>query len=349
MLQQLGMTVPVIQAPMAGVSTPAMAAAVSNAGGLGSVAIGAVGVDAARQMIRDTRALTDRAFNVNVFCHAPARRDTVREQAWLTRMAAIFADYGATPPDALREIYPSFHSNRAMLDLLLAERPAVVSFHFGLPRAAAIAALKQAGVVLLATATNRDEAQAIAQAGLDAVVAQGWEAGGHRGMFDPDAPDARLNTLDLLRDLAGLPVPVIAAGGIMTGADVARAVQTGAVAAQMGTAFLACPESAADAGYRAALGGETVMTRVISGRPARCVRNHFTDWGAGVTAGDVPDYPCTYDAGKALNTAAQAKGEAGFGAQWSGIGGAQARAMGAGALVRALAAEITAAQDQPLA
>lgn len=168
-------------------------------------------------------------------------------------------------------------------------------------------------------------------------------------MFDPDAPDARLNTLDLLRDLAGLPVPVIAAGGIMTGADVARAVQTGAVAAQMGTAFLACPESAADAGYRAALGGETVMTRVISGRPARCVRNHFTDWGAGVTAGDVPDYPCTYDAGKALNAAAQAKGEAGFGAQWSGIGGAQARAMGAGALVRALAAEITAAQDQPLA
>lgn len=349
MLQQLGMTVPVIQAPMAGVSTPAMAAAVSNAGGLGSVAIGAVGVDAARQMIRDTRALTDRAFNVNVFCHAPARRDTVREQAWLTRMAAIFADYGATPPDALREIYPSFHSNPVMLDLLLAERPAVVSFHFGLPRAAAIAALKQAGVVLLATATNRDEAQAIAQAGLDAVVAQGWEAGGHRGMFDPDAPDARLNTLDLLRDLAGLPVPVIAAGGIMTGADVARAVQTGAVAAQMGTAFLACPESAADAGYRAALGGETVMTRVISGRPARCVRNHFTDWGAGVTAGDVPDYPCTYDAGKALNAAAQATGEAGFGAQWSGIGGAQARAMGAGALVRALAAEITAAQDQPLA
>ena len=207
-----------------------------------------------------------------------------------------------------------------------------------------IAALKQAGCLLLASVTSLAEAQAAERAGIDMLVAQGYEAGGHRGVFDPHATDDRLGTLALTRLLAmRTRVPVIAAGGIMDGAGVAAALGLGAVAAQLGTAFIACPESAADAAYRAALMGEgaahTVMTRVISGRPARCLPNRFTLLGETLTAA-VPDYPIAYDAGKALNAAAKAQGEDGYGAQWAGQGAPLARALPAADLVRAIAAEM---------
>lgn len=161
-----------------------------------------------------------------------------------------------------------------MLALLIDTVPAVVTFHFGLPDATRISALKEAGCVLLATATNLDEAAAAQTAGIDAVVAQGWEAGGHRGVFDPDAPDARLGTMALTRLLVQrCGLPVIAAGGIMDGQGIRAVLDLGAIAAQLGTAFIACPESSADAAYREALAGpaamSTVMTCAISGRPAR--------------------------------------------------------------------------------
>ena len=342
-LTRLGLSLPIVQAPMAGVSTPEMAAAVSNAGGLGSIAVGATDADGARAMMAATRAATGRAFNVNLFVHAPARADPQREAAWLEALAPTFRDFGAEPPRALREIYRSFVEDDAMLAALLETPPAVVSFHFGLPGADRIRALKGAGCVLLATATSLVEAEAARDAGIDAVVAQGGEAGGHRGVFDPAAPDERLGTMALTRLLVVRgDLPVIAAGGIMDGRGVRAALDLGAVAAQLGTAFVACAESSADAAYKAALttgDGRTAMTDAVSGRPARSLRNRFVELGEAITAAR-PDYPIAYDAGKALNAAAKARGEAGFGAQWAGQGAALARSLPAAELVAALAAEM---------
>lgn len=329
---------------MAGVSTPAMAAAVNAGGGLGGIALGAGDADAAARMIAETRERTERPFNVNLFVHAPPMPDPVREAAWSEALRLAFAAFDAEPPDTLRTIYRSFAQDDAMLALLVEARPAVVSFHFGLPDGPRIAALKQAGCLLLASVTSLAEAQAAERAGIDMLVAQGYEAGGHRGVFDPHAADDRLGTLALTRLLAmRTRLPVIAAGGIMDGAGVAAALALGAVAAQLGTAFIACPESAADAAYRAALMGEgaahTVMTRAISGRPARCLPNRFTLLSETLTAA-VPDYPIAYDAGKALNAAAKVRGEGGYGAQWAGQGAPLARALPAADLVRAIAAEM---------
>lgn len=339
----LALPCPLIQAPMAGVSTPALAAAVSEAGGLGSIAVGATDASGARAMIAATRERTARPFNVNLFVHATPRPDPAREAAWLGELAPLFAEFGAEPPPALRTIYRSFADDPAMLAMLLDTAPPVVSFHFGLPPADAIAALQARGTVLLATATSIAEARAIEAAGIDAIVAQGIEAGGHRGVFDPAAPDDALGTLALVRLLVrSTRLPVIAAGGIMDGAGIAAALDLGAAAAQLGTAFIACPESAANAGYRAALAGpgawHTRMTALISGRPARALPNRFTALEATIAA-TPPDYPIAYDAGKALHAAALARGEHGFSAYWAGQGAPLARALPAAELVAALLEE----------
>jgi nitronate monooxygenase len=345
LLRTLGVGLPIIQAPMAGVSTPSMAAAVSNAGGLGSIGVAAVGFAAARRMIADVRAATDRPFNVNVFCNRPAVVDVARQAAWIALLAPEFRRFGTEPPGGLTEIYKSFVVDDDMLAMLLEERPKVVSFHFGLPSAERIAALKKAGIILLATATNLEEARSIAAAGIDAVVAQGYEAGGHRGVFDPGAHDDRLGTITLTRLLVRtLEIPVIAAGGVMDGAGIAACLMLGAGAVQLGTAFIACPESAADAGYRAALLGptsqHTVVTTAISGRPARCLANRFTALGDNVEPRAVPAYPIAYDAGKALHAAAKAAGESGYGAQWAGQGAPLARALPAAKLIAELRIEM---------
>ncbi|MFZ2980014.1 MAG: nitronate monooxygenase [Sphingobium sp.] len=344
LLENLGISLPLVQAPMAGVSTPELAAAVSNAGALGSISAAATDAVGAQEMIAGVRALSNRPFNVNVFVHQPTAQDSAREAAWLAAMAPLFQEYGAQPPAALRPIYKSFLHDDEMLALLVEARPAVVSFHFGLPDPKRIAALKNVGCVLLATATSLDEAQAAKVAGIDAVVAQGWEAGGHRGMFDPDAPDARLGTLALTRLLAQRAgLPVIAAGGIMDGRGIQAALDLGAIAAQLGTAFVACPESSADAAYRTALAGpaamKTVMTSAISGRPARGLPNRFTQWGENVGLPH-PGYPMTYDAGKALIAAAKAVGETGYAAQWAGQGAPLSRPLPATELIALLVEEL---------
>ncbi|MDF3918642.1 nitronate monooxygenase [Salinicola salarius] len=346
LFDDLGLEIPILQAPMAGVSTPAMAAAVSNAGGLGGLGLGASTPEAAHRVILETQALTSRSFNVNLFCHAPAVRDSARERRWIERARPLFEGFDATPPETLKQIYASFQTGDAMLEVLLATRPAVVSFHFGLPRPAQIEALHQAGCRLIATATSLAEARQIAASGLDAIVAQGWAAGGHRGVFDPSAPDERQSTQALTREIVGeIALPVIAAGGLMDGADVQQALTWGAAAAQLGTAFIGCPESAADEAYRARLasGADTVMTSAISGRPARCLVNRFTAWAEGAAAGDIAPYPCAYDLGKALNAAARARGESGFGAQWAGTGASRATDLAAGELVQRLEAQRQAA------
>lgn len=341
LLRRIGIDVPIIQAPMANVSTPAMAAAVSNAGGLGSISVGATDPPTARKMIAEVRQATARPFLVNVFCHQPAAADPQREAAWLQTLAPHFAHFNAKPPQRLCAIYNSFVNDDGMLAALLEERPPVISFHFGLPPTDRIAALRAAGVILLATATNLDEARAVADAGVDAVVAQGYEAGGHRGTFDATTRDECLGTFALTRLLARmLRIPVIAAGGIMDGSGIAAALALGASAAQLGTAFIACPESAADAGFRTTLLSDaarhTVMTAAISGRPARCIANRFT----AIDEQGVPAYPIAYDVGKALNAAAKAAGEFGYGAHWAGQGAPLARSLPAGELVAKLHEEM---------
>jgi nitronate monooxygenase len=343
--ERLGLDLPLIQAPMAGTSTPLLAAEVSEAGALGSIAVGATDADGARAMIAEVRACTSRAFNVNVFVHAPPVADAAREAAWIEALRPLFAAFDAEPPRALRPVYRSFVEDPAMLALVVEQAPPVVSFHFGLPPAEAITALRERGVLLLASATSPEEARAVAAAGIDAVVAQGIEAGGHRGTFDPAAPDDALGTLALTRLLVREgALPVIAAGGIMDGAGIAAALDLGAQAAQLGTAFVGCPESAADAAYRAALAGpgawHTVLTPLISGRPARALANRFTALAERLEG--VPAYPIAYDAGKALNAAAKARGEHGFGAQWAGQGAPLARALAAAELVAVLRAELAA-------
>jgi nitronate monooxygenase len=345
MLAKLGMRLPIIQAPMAGVSSPAMAAAVSLAGGLGSIGVGATDAAGARAMIAEVRERSTGALNVNLFCHAPATARHAVEEAWIERLRPEFYALGAKPPARLTEIYQSFVGNDAMLHMLLAEKPSCVSFHFGVPDVAVIHTLRAAGITLLACATCPAEAHKAASAGVDGVIAQGWEAGGHRGVFDPEASDDRLGTMALVRLLAGgLPVPVIAAGGIMDGAGIAAALRLGASAAQLGTAFIDTDESLADDGYRATLASDaayhTTMTRVISGRPARCLANRFTALGEGVAEGDVPAYPIAYDLGKALHAAGRAQGEVGYGAQWAGQGAPLVRKMPAGRLVAVLSGEI---------
>lgn len=309
----------VVQAPMAGTSTPELAVAVCQAGGLGFVALGALDAQGAGRAIRAVRQGTDRPFGVNLFCHAPARRDAAREAAWTDALRPAFARFRAEPPAVLREIYPGLGSHDAMLSVLLAERPAIVGCHFGLPTGGQIAALKGAGCRLWATATSVAEGRAIRDAGFDAIVAQGHEAGGHRGIFDPDGPDARLDHPALVQALLPLGLPVVAAGAIMDRDAARTATRAGAVAVQCGTAFLRAPEAATPPAHRAALsGGQTAMTRAISGRPARCLVNDFT----AIDDAGAADYPVAYDLGKALHAAAMAHGHAGYGAFWAGTGAA---------------------------
>ncbi|QBX34333.1 nitronate monooxygenase [Paracoccus liaowanqingii] len=343
LLDLLQIRFPILQAPMAGVATPSMAAAVSDAGALGALGLCASSPQAARQAIEDLQRRTVAPFNVNFFCHERPIRNPAIEAAWIARAAPLFARFQVAPPPQLRDIYTSFRDTDAYLDLVLEMRPRVVSFHLGLPRPDQIAVLLAAGLVLIGSATSPTEARAIEAAGLHAVVAQGWEAGGHRGLFDLGRPDARLSTRDLLRALLKeVTLPIIAAGGIMDGRDICRMLDEGAAAAQLGTAFIGCPESAADAGYRErlALGGDTVMTQAISGRPARCLSNALTQWVEDVELATIPAYPCAYDLTKALDTAAKTTGATAYGAQWAGAQASRARTLPAAELVTALTGEM---------
>jgi nitronate monooxygenase len=349
LLKTLGMSCPIIQAPMAGVATAKMAAAVSNAGGLGSLGLATVDAVGARTQIQAVRALTDGAFNVNFFYHAAPIRDGIKERAWLDHLAPTFEKFDAKPPATLTEIYRTFDADNSRFEMLLDECPPVVSFHFGIPTPDKIAALKNKGITTFSTAINLTDALAAQAAGIDAIVAQGWEAGGHRGILIPASPDSRLSTFALTQVLvANLTIPVIAAGGIMDGSGIRAALNMGATAAQMGTAFIDTEHSLADAPYRAALtsdaGHNTVITPILSGRPARCVANSFTAWEATTDHNDLPAYPITYDATKALIAAAKSAGDTTFAAQWAGQGAPLSRAMNTADLMDTLKSELKASK-----
>lgn len=328
---------------MVGVSTPTLAAAVSESGALGSIGLGASDTAGAQAMLRATRELTQKPFNANVFCHRPATPDAARERAWTAHLEPLFAEFGASPPPSLELPYDTFLRADSVLEVLLEERPRVVSFHFGLPPSEWIDALREAGLITLSCVTNSSECEQAVDAGVDAVIAQGIEAGGHRGCFDPDVDDA-LGTFALVELLARRsPLPVIAAGGIMNGRGIAAAMQLGAVAVQLGTAFILCPESNANAQYRANLASDrayhTRISAAISGRPARGLSNRlFSDMQRQASPA-LPDYPIAYAAAKALHTAASARGNHDFAVQWAGQGAPLARELPAAALVRTLMME----------
>lgn len=345
LLHRLGLRYPIIQAPMAGVSTPALAAAVSEAGGLGSLGLGASSVEQAKAMIAATQALTNKPFNVNLFCHLAPKRNITNEQAWIDYLAPQFAEFKTTPPKKLHEIYQTFIDNPEMLALLLEMKPAVVSFHFNVPSSEVVSQLKQKGIYTMATATNLQEVRLIEQAGIEAIIAQGIEAGGHRGMFDVKVKDDELSTDELVVLFSRhSELPIIAAGGIMTGHDIQSVMEQGAVAAQLGTAFILCPESSANEGYRHKLKHQiidnTALTSAISGRPARGIVNTFICLGQRYDIGKLPDYPIAYDLGKQLNAAATRFGRDDFSAYWAGQSVTRVREMTATALVETLVQEM---------
>ncbi|OCF62132.1 hypothetical protein L486_01799 [Kwoniella mangroviensis CBS 10435] len=349
-LSRLNLVYPIIQAPMAGVSTPQLASTISNAGALGSIGLGASTPSQARQMILNTQNFSrkDKPFNVNLFVHQHPNSDSQIIKRWLDTLKPHFEKYGGNSPDQLNVIYKSFMDNAEMVDILLELKPPIISFHFGLPSLEVLDKLKENGAILMTTATSLEEGRMIERTGkVDYIIAQGWEAGGHRGIFNPIGEDQQLSTFVLTSLLVKqLDTPIIAAGGIMTGHHVRSYLDIGAVAVQLGTAFVGCAESSADQGYKDALfsskSERTKMTKVISGRPARSLVNKFTQLEDQVEKEgrvDIPDYPITYDAGKALHALAKSKGEYGYGAQWAGQGAPLARKMGAGELLDVLVKE----------
>ncbi|MFL9878373.1 nitronate monooxygenase [Herbaspirillum rhizosphaerae] len=348
---RLGLSHPIIQAPMAGVSTPRMAAAASNAGALGSLALGASNAAQAKELLAETRSLTSRPFNVNFFAHRPAQADAARDQAWADHLKPYFNEFGGMLKLPLREIYQSFVTDNDMQQLLLDAPPAAVSFHFGLPDASVIEALKKAGVFLMANATTLSEARAVEAAGVDAIVAQGYEAGGHRGVFDGSAEDEAIGTFALVRAIAHqTSLPVIAAGGIMDGQGIAAARMLGADAVQMGTAFLLTQESNASPQYRQSLTSSraehTKVTRAISGRGARGIANRIMNEVGAASAPAPSDYPIAYDAGKQLHALASQRGSHEFAAFWAGQGAPLIRAGNTAEIIGLLAEEYAAAVER---
>ncbi len=346
LLQALGIEHPVIQAPMGGgPSTPELVAAVSIAGGLGSLGAAYQTPEEIARDIRRVRALSDRPFNVNLFAGGHDTSYRGDGGPMLPLMAEIHQEYGLPPP-ALPKLGPDPFP--AQLEAVLEAAPAVFSFTFGMPDKQVMARLKALDMIIVGTATSVEEARALAHAGADAVVAQGAEAGAHRGTFAGAFADAMVPTNDLVRAIAGaVKVPVIASGGLMDGGDIAAALKCGASAAQLGTAFLACPESGASDAYKqailAAKGDTTVITRAFSGRPARGLANAFTARLEGKEQWILP-YPLQNALTRPMRAAAAKRGDGANLSLWAGQGVARARNLPAGELVARLVEEIAAAE-----
>ncbi len=341
--ERLGIDYPIIQAPMAGASTPEMAAAVCNAGGVGSLGMALSDPDAIREAIRDTKSRTNRAFNINLFGSDPGPPTDGGTEAMQEILAAYHEEMDAGPVTLPGS--PSF-SLEDQIDVLAEEGVPIFSFHFHIPPVEGLRRIKQTGAQVWATATNVREARMVVEAGADAVVAQGAESGGHRGTFAGPAGESMTGTMALIPQLVdAVPVPVIAAGGIMDGRGVIAALALGAAAVQMGTAFLPCPESGIHPAYRDAVlgvdGDHTVLTRAFSGRPARAIRNRFVDEMADKDDAIAP-WPVQRGMMNALRGAAAHRDDAGFMSLWAGQGVALARAMPAGDLIARLAEECTA-------
>jgi nitronate monooxygenase len=277
-LELLGITHPVIQAPMAGFASPALAAAVCNAGALGSIGCAGVPPATVRDQITTLRQATNRPYNLNFFVHSRPRIDPDASARMRARLAPYFDEFGLGPVPEPKEPFPPLDEER--LDLVLELRPRVVSFHFGLPDATAVRRVKEAGCIILSSATTVAEARWLEANGADVIIAQGFEAGGHRGSFSGSPGAGMVGTMALVPQIAdAVRVPVIAAGGIADGRGIVAAFALGASGVQLGTAFLGCPEATVSPLHRARLrkatDDGTELTRAFTGRPARALRNRY--------------------------------------------------------------------------
>jgi nitronate monooxygenase len=336
----LGTELPIIQAPMAGVQGAALAVAVSNAGGLGSLPCAMLTVEAMKKELETLRGGTKRPFNVNFFCHTPPPPDPAREVKWRAVLAPFYAEYGIDPAAIPAGPGRSPFSAEAA-DALEPFRPAIVSFHFGLPAPELMARVKRWGSKVLASATTVEEARWLEARGADAVIAQGIEAGGHRGHFLSHDLTLQPGTFALVPQIVrAVKLPVIAAGGIADAKGVAAAMALGAAGAQVGTAYLLCPEATTSAVHRAALKSEaarhTALTNVFTGGAARGIVNRVMS-ALGPLSDEPPEFPLATSAIAPLRAKAEAQGRGDFSPLWSGQNATGCREIPAAELTRSLA------------
>jgi nitronate monooxygenase len=335
-----GTELPLIQAPMAGWQLSALTIAVCKAGGLGSLPCALLDLGGLRRELEAIRAATQRPSNVNFFCHTPPVPSAPREAAWRSTLAPYYKEYGIDP--AAVPAGPGRVPFTAEAAALLAEfKPPVVSFHFGLPAPELLARVKGWGAKVLSSATTVEEARWLEAHGVDAVIAQGVEAGGHRGIFLSDDLTTQLGTFALVPQVVrAVKVPVIAAGGIADAKGVAAAMALGAAAVQVGTAYLLCPEATTSAVHRAALKSDatrhTALTNVFSGRPARGIVNRVMRELGAINAA-APEFPLAAGAIAPLRAKAEAQGSGDFSPLWSGENATGCREIPAAELTRLLA------------
>ncbi len=333
--------VPIVQAPMAGAQGAALAAAVSEAGGLGSLPCSLLDAEGMRAELAAFREMTSRPVNVNFFCHDDHPVDGRSEAAWREVLAPYYTELGIADADQYEVAIIPFDEGRC--DVVEEMRPEVVSFHFGLPPDDLLDRVRATGARVIASATTVPEAEWLAAHGCDAVIAQGAEAGGHRGMFLGSAVERQVGTMALVPQVVdAVGVPVIAAGGIADSRGVAAAFVLGASGVQIGTGYLLCPEATISALHRAALRSpaplETAITNVFTGRPARSIVTRLVD-EVGPLSAAAPDFPRAAGAVLPLRGVAEPDGDTAFTALWSGQAAGLAVERSAGELTRLLAAE----------
>lgn len=340
LLDLLGIELPILQAPMAGSTGSAMAIAVSNAGGLGSLPCATLSLEQIRAELQAFKQASNGPLNVNFFCHQPPPADPARDAAWKQALKPYYDELGADY-DA-----PTPVSNRAPFDdascqLIEAFKPAVVSFHFGLPEASLLARVKATGAKVLSSATTVDEAVWLEQHGCDAIIAMGYEAGGHRGMFLSTDLNTQVGTLALVPQVVdAVKVPVIAAGGIGDHRGIVAALALGASAVQLGTAYLLCPEAKVLAAHRQALStakdSDTALTNLFTGRPARGITTRIMR-ELGPMSALAPRFPLAGGALMPLRAISEPTGNSDFSNLWAGQAARLARALPAAELTRNLA------------
>ncbi len=343
MLQLLGIDLPIVQAPMAGSQGSALAIAVSNAGGLGSLPCAMLGIDAMRDELMTIKKQTDKPFNVNFFCHVQPTPSAEREAAWRATLAPYYKEF-AIDADSIPAGPGRAAFNAEAADVLEEFKPAVVSFHFGLPSADLMARVRSWGTKILSSATTVEEARWLEAHGADAVIAQGLEAGGHRGIFSTEDLTTQLGTFALLPQIvAQVKVPVIAAGGIADAKGVAAAMALGAAGVQIGTAYLLCPEATTSAVHRAALkseaAGHTALTNLFSGRPARGIVNRVMK-ELGPMSKAAPAFPLATAAIAPLRAKAESQGSGDFSPLWCGQNAGGCKEISAAQLTRELATHL---------
>ncbi len=343
LIDLISIDLPIIQAPMAGASGLDMALAVSAAGGLGSLACATLDADALRGLLNAAQDSMTRPLNVNFFAHAAPPEEPERDAAWLGKLTGFYRELGLDAPNGLSAgpIRPFDAERCAVVEEY---PPRVVSFHFGLPEAALVSRLKRAGCRIISTATTVTEARWLAANGCDAIIAQGYEAGGHRGMFLTDSLGSQMGTLALVPQVAdAVDVPIIAAGGIGDARGIVAAFALGASAVQIGTAYLFTEEATISPTYRksleAAADAETAVCNVISGRPTRVLANRMVRQ-LGPLSAEAPSFPKGFAATGPLRAAAERRGSRDFSAHYCGQAAAMGRKTTAHALTRDLAAGV---------